>query len=288
MRVIVFGATGRTGRHVLGLALDRGHEVTAFGRSADSLDPEPGVSAFNGDVLDPSAVAAAVEGHDGAVVCLGSSGLRDSTTLAAGTANIVAAVDSHGVGRLVVLSAAGVGDSWAQIPWSSRLAFKTMLRNILADHRAQEATVERSAVRLDHRPLSRSHRQARDRRRHRHQDRSDEAHQPGRPRRLPRRPTHRRVAHPPSHLGDHLASEPILSTQDLAAIGRRRHNVSDLCLLTNRRRGWRDPTTCQLTARALSNSSTVSTVVSACPALRSCSCGSTSPLLRSKTLQCTM
>ncbi|MCE2512729.1 MAG: NAD(P)H-binding protein [Acidimicrobiia bacterium] len=35
MRVIVFGATGRTGRHVLRLALDRGYEVTAFGRSAE-------------------------------------------------------------------------------------------------------------------------------------------------------------------------------------------------------------------------------------------------------------
>ena len=146
MRVIVFGATGKTGRHVSRLALDRGHEVTAFGRSADRLDPEPGLSAFKGDVLDPGTVAAAVEGHDGAVVCIGSTGLRDGTTLAAGTANIVAAADSHGVGRLVVLSAAGVGDSWTQIPWSSRLAFKTMLRNILADHRAQEAVVERSGA----------------------------------------------------------------------------------------------------------------------------------------------
>lgn len=144
MRVIVFGATGKSGRHVSRLALERGHEVTAFGRSADRLDPVPGLSAFKGDVLDSGAVAAAVEGHDGAVVCLGSAGLRDSTTLADGTANIVAAVDSHGVGRLVVLSAAGVGDSWTQIPWSSRLMFKTMLRNILADHRAQEAVVERS------------------------------------------------------------------------------------------------------------------------------------------------
>lgn len=144
MRVIVFGATGKTGRHVSRLALDSGHEVTAFGRSADRLDPQPGLSAFKGDVLEPGVVGAAVEGHDGAIVCLGSTGLRDSTTLAAGTANIVAAVDSHGVGRLVVLSAAGVGDSWTQIPWSSRLMFKTMLRNILADHRAQEAVVEGS------------------------------------------------------------------------------------------------------------------------------------------------
>ena len=146
MRVIVFGATGKTGRHVVRLALERGHEVTAFGRSADMLDTEPGLSLFRGDVLDTDAVLAAVEGHDGAVVCIGSAGLRDATTLAGGTANIVVAAEGCGVGRLVVLSAAGVGDSWAQIPWSSRLMFKTMLRNIIADHRAQEAVVERSGA----------------------------------------------------------------------------------------------------------------------------------------------
>ena len=54
MRVIVFGATGKTGRHVLRSALDRGHEVTAFGRSVDRLEPESGLHVFRGDVFDPS------------------------------------------------------------------------------------------------------------------------------------------------------------------------------------------------------------------------------------------
>ena len=144
MRVIVFGATGKTGRHVLRSALDRGHAATAFGRSAARLDPEPGLSLFTGDVFDSTAVTAAVAGHDAAIVCLGSTGLRDKSTLATGTAAIVAAVSSHEVGRLIVVSAAGVGDSWAQIPWSSKLLFKTMLRNLFADHGAQEAVVEQS------------------------------------------------------------------------------------------------------------------------------------------------
>jgi len=34
MRVTVFGASGRTGRPVVGQALDRGHEVVAFVRDA--------------------------------------------------------------------------------------------------------------------------------------------------------------------------------------------------------------------------------------------------------------
>lgn len=144
MRVIVFGATGKTGGHVLRDALDRGHEVTAFGRSVDRLEPEPGLELFRGDVFDSAAVAEAVADHDAVIVCLGSTGLRDGTTLTTGTANIADAAAGSGVRRLVVVSAAGVGDSWSQIPWSSRLMFRTMLRHIFADHGAQEAVVERS------------------------------------------------------------------------------------------------------------------------------------------------
>ena len=144
MRVIVFGATGKTGRRIVRRALDQGHEVTAFGRSVDRLDAEASLSTFRGDVFDAGAVAEAVAGHDAVIVALGSTGLRDTTTLAAGTANIAEAAAGAGVARLVVISAAGVGDSWKQIPWSSRLLFRTMLRNVFADHTAQEAIVERS------------------------------------------------------------------------------------------------------------------------------------------------
>lgn len=144
MRVIVFGATGKTGGHVLRNALERGHEVTAFGRSVDRIEAEPGLGVFRGDVFDSAAVTEAVAGHDAVIECLGSTGLRDSTTLTTGTTNIVDAAASGGVGRLIVVSAAGVGDSWSQIPWSSRLMFRTMLRHIFADHRGQEAVVERS------------------------------------------------------------------------------------------------------------------------------------------------
>jgi len=52
----------------------------------------------------------------------------------------------HGTDRVVVMSAAGVGDSWKQIPWSSRRLFRTLLRNVFADHQAQEATVKQSPL----------------------------------------------------------------------------------------------------------------------------------------------
>ncbi|MDE0678442.1 MAG: NAD(P)H-binding protein [Acidimicrobiales bacterium] len=144
MRVIIFGATGKTGRHAVRRALDDGHETTAFGRSVERLDAEDRLTLARGDVFDAEVVADAVDGHDAVIVCLGSANLKDRTTLTSGTQNIVDAVDRHGVERLVVVSAAGVGDSWAQNPVSSKLMFKTMLRNVFADHQSQEEAVRRS------------------------------------------------------------------------------------------------------------------------------------------------
>ncbi len=146
MNLIVFGATGKTGKHVLKAALDRGAEVTAFARSPQKLDGFEGVRIAEGDVLDPESVAAAIPGHDAVIVALGSVNLKDATTLSAGTRNVLAAMNRHGVRRLVALSAVGVAESWGQLPLLPKLLFRTMLRNVLADHEAQEALVRDSSL----------------------------------------------------------------------------------------------------------------------------------------------
>ena len=51
MRLIVFGATGKTGRHVCRVGVERGHRVTAFGRSVERLD-QSGLDIRKGDVFD--------------------------------------------------------------------------------------------------------------------------------------------------------------------------------------------------------------------------------------------
>ena len=115
MRVIVFGATGKTGRHVCRQALEQGHEVTAFTRSANWIDhTDSSLRVAQGDVMDAESVAASVAGHDAAIIVLGSNGLRDKSTLAVGTKNVLDGMAQHHVGRLVVLSAAGVGESWGK------------------------------------------------------------------------------------------------------------------------------------------------------------------------------
>ena len=145
--VVVFGATGKTGRHVWQQALEQGHEVTIFVRSpAKIAHVDAKLHVVQGDVFDTDAVADAIAGHDAAIICLGSTGLGDKTTLTNGTKNVVDGMVRHNVKRLVVLSAAGVEESWAQIGWMSRILFKTMLRNIFADHHTQEALVQESPI----------------------------------------------------------------------------------------------------------------------------------------------
>ena len=147
MRVIVFGATGKTGERVWRKALEEGHEVTAFGRSVERLaEAAPTLRTFKGDVLDLDSVTAAVADHDAVIVCIGSVNLRDTTTLSEGTKNVVEAMVRQQVKRLVVVSAVGVGESRKQAPLTTRLLFRTMLRNVYADHQAQEAIVQRSSL----------------------------------------------------------------------------------------------------------------------------------------------
>ncbi|MFI9814043.1 NAD(P)-dependent oxidoreductase [Saccharothrix variisporea] len=59
-RIVVFGAAGRAGRAVVAEAGERGHGVTAVGRTGP----------IGGDVTDPVAVAALSAGHDAVVAAV--------------------------------------------------------------------------------------------------------------------------------------------------------------------------------------------------------------------------
>jgi uncharacterized protein YbjT (DUF2867 family) len=68
VKILIIGATGGTGRLLLEMALEQGHEVTALARNPSAVAPRdyrPRV--LGGNTLDPDAVEAAVSGQ-GAVL----------------------------------------------------------------------------------------------------------------------------------------------------------------------------------------------------------------------------
>jgi len=109
MKVVVFGATGRTGRLLVEGALARGHGVTAFVRARERLgDLAARVRAVEGDVLDGGVVSDAVDGQDAVLVALGVAMKRDDPAVnAQGTLNVIRSMQRYAVRRLVVLSAGG-------------------------------------------------------------------------------------------------------------------------------------------------------------------------------------
>lgn len=147
MKIVVFGATGGTGREVVKQALAQGHNVTAFVRDSKRLRMEDErLRVVVGDALQPEPVAQAVRGQDAVVVALGSRNRSERSVRSAGTANVIQAMEEAGVARLVVVSAGGVGDSYDQAPLVLKLVIKTLLRNTYADHEEQERHVRESSL----------------------------------------------------------------------------------------------------------------------------------------------
>ena len=112
-RVLIVGATGGTGRELVAQALERGLTVAALVRNPSKLQIEhPRLTVVQGDVLDAASLEAAMHGQEAVLCALGHKRYFHPTRiLSEGTANIVRAMATHGVRRLVCETSLGIGDS---------------------------------------------------------------------------------------------------------------------------------------------------------------------------------
>lgn len=144
MNVAVFGASGRTGRLVVAQALERGHTVTAFVRSADALKIEHAkLHTVVGDACDPVAVDSAVEGQQAVVSAIGPNTTRASTVCAESIARIISAMKRHGVARLLCVTTADDLDTGFLF---GRVVRPLFLKDVYADKERQEAEIFKSGL----------------------------------------------------------------------------------------------------------------------------------------------
>lgn len=151
MRLAVFGATGGTGMRVVGQALDRGHQVVALARRPESITIDhPNLQVIVGDVLTPDTAATVVDGADAVVSALGIGFHRHATTVYSdGTANILSAMKTAGVRRLLVVSTSSLHlpDRSRTVEWLvTRFLLHPMLRRPYADMTRMEQRVRSSDV----------------------------------------------------------------------------------------------------------------------------------------------
>ena len=144
LKIVVFGASGRTGRNIVEQALSRGHEVTAFiHKTRDPERPEV-LQIVEGDVLNVADVEKAVAGKEAVLSALGRSRTQKPVTFP-GTKNIADAMKRAGVQRLVVESAFGAGDSAKEISSLDRLFVRgILLRTAFKDKDMMEDHVEKT------------------------------------------------------------------------------------------------------------------------------------------------
>ena len=164
-KLVVFGASGDTGRALVELGLAAGHTVTAFARNPAAARLPAAARAIQGDVLDADAVAAAIAGQDAVLSAVGhrrasrspfSRQLSPPDLFARSTTHMIDAMRRHGVGRIIICGVHGAGDSRARTSWPYRwLVERTNIGIALADANVMERELAASDVEwLVARPVS--------------------------------------------------------------------------------------------------------------------------------------
>jgi putative NADH-flavin reductase len=145
MQLLIFGATGSLGSHIVAQALAQGYTVKAFTRNAAKLPAQPRLTVIQGDVSHLDEVTQAVMNVD-AVLCALGDGAK-GTIRSSGTHHIVEAMKKTGVRRLICQTTLGCGDSWNNLNFFwKKVMFGFLLKKAFQDHERQEKIILESGL----------------------------------------------------------------------------------------------------------------------------------------------
>lgn len=149
MKILVLGATGATGRLIVGEAIAKGYEVVALVRSREKALDLKGVELIEGDARDPVALTRATAGCDAVISSLGTamSPFREVTLLSTATRALVDVMAKQNVRRLVCITGLGAGDSRGHGGFFfDRVFLPLMLRKVYEDKNRQEDAIRASKL----------------------------------------------------------------------------------------------------------------------------------------------
>lgn len=148
MKLLILGATGPTGQHVVDLALRAGDSVTAFVRNPAALgESAEKVTVATGDATSHRDVLNAAVGHDAIISALGrSTSLRADELFTRSSSAVTGAAKEAGVSRLIWLSSFGVGRTYDWASTTQKAIYRTLLRAIYADKEIADDHVRTSGL----------------------------------------------------------------------------------------------------------------------------------------------
>ncbi len=149
MNILIVGATRGIGLQLLNQALKHGHTVTALVRDPQRLSLQhEQLTVVKGDILDPEPINRAMTDQE-AVCCTIGTGLtlKPVTVFSEGTKNLLEAMKTAGVKRLICVTGIGAGDSKGHGGFLyDRIFNPLLLKTIYEDKDRQEALIESSEL----------------------------------------------------------------------------------------------------------------------------------------------
>ncbi|HEY2370017.1 MAG TPA: SDR family oxidoreductase [Polyangiaceae bacterium] len=147
MKVLVIGATGLTGTHLINKLLARGDDVTALVRNPSSYDVKHDrLRVAQGEARDLASLERACDGQDAVISAFGPRTFKKDDLQEVFMKNLIDAMTKSGVKRLVNLSAWGAGDSYAQAGFVAKIFFALVLSNLYIDKNRGETLLFASSL----------------------------------------------------------------------------------------------------------------------------------------------
>lgn len=139
MRIFILGASGGIGAHLLQVAMERGHHVTAYVRSPQKIEfQHERLAVVPGDVFDAPALSRSMAGHDLVLSAFGPASLRASNVRRQFGRAVAAAMRASGVLRVQLVSAAFL---FERLGLFARVLKALVFRRMAPDMAGMEAEV---------------------------------------------------------------------------------------------------------------------------------------------------
>jgi putative NADH-flavin reductase len=157
MRLLLLGSTGRTGKHLLELALQRGHIVNILIRDKNKFSiNDPNLTVFEGTPLDKTVLENAMQGCEAILNALNVSRTSDwpwaklrspKNLLSETMKNIIELAPKQNIQRIIFISAWGVAETKKDVPgWFRWFIDKSNVRYPYLDHERQEELVRATSL----------------------------------------------------------------------------------------------------------------------------------------------
>lgn len=148
MNILVFGASGATGLHLVQQGLERNYSITAFVRNPSAFKIwHKRLTIVKGNVNDYATVEKAVKGKDAVLSAIGANNMFVyDPVVVNGMANIIKAMELNDTVRLIYLSTLMVKESRKDAGFLIKRVASNLLRSERRGHEEREKQIRQSEL----------------------------------------------------------------------------------------------------------------------------------------------